>query len=69
MKHEEKNFSIEDAECTHSTDRALLVEADELDEPTWIPISQIREESEVREEGDAGTLVISRWLAEQKSLC
>ncbi len=34
----------------------------------WIARSQISEESEVREKGDSGTLIISRWLAEKAGL-
>jgi hypothetical protein len=63
---QDKDFCIDDAECTHRTDKALLIEADMFDGPTWVPVSQIRDSSEVLEVGDGGTLIVSRWLAEQK---
>ncbi len=34
----------------------------------WIPLSQIDTESEVMDRGDSGTLIIPRWLAEEKGL-
>lgn len=37
-------------------------------EHVWIPQSQIDGSSEVWKYGDEGTLVIPRWLAEEKGL-
>lgn len=37
-------------------------------EACWIPQSQIHEDSEVWKEGQTGTLIVSRWIAEQKGL-
>jgi len=34
----------------------------------WIPISQVESDSEIWDEGEEGTLVISDWIASQKSL-
>ena len=55
-----------DVEAIRSTDKAVLCRIE--DEEVWIPQSQIDDESEVWEEGDQGTLVISQWLADQKVL-
>lgn len=55
-----------EAECIHATDRAILVAigGDEV----WIPLSQVGEDSEVLEPGDAGTLSITTWIAKKKGL-
>lgn len=34
----------------------------------WMPVSQIREASEVRYDGDSGKLVVSAWIAGEKNL-
>jgi hypothetical protein len=48
------------------TEKAVLCEIDGEDH--WIPKSQIDDDSEVYAKGHTGTLVITRWLAEQKNL-
>ena len=53
-------------EALRSTTAAVLCLIE--DEEVWIPQSQIDDESEVWEEGDQGTLVISQWLADKKGL-
>jgi hypothetical protein len=58
-------FEIEDAECTAETEKALHVVSPSLENgKTWVPKSQISNDSEVFELGDKGTLVVSKWLAE-----
>jgi hypothetical protein len=59
-------FEIYDCVAVAETDAALLVDVD--GEETWFPKSHISEESEVQHEGDAGTLIVTRWIAEQKGL-
>lgn len=59
-------FRIENARCTRQTAKAILVESPELDEPTWIPQSQVDDNSEVYKEGTDGILVVSDWFAEQR---
>ena len=61
---EEEDYVLDDVECLHATDRAILVRIGEDKE--WIPKSQLRDGNEVLAPGDAGTLVISGWLAQQK---
>lgn len=54
-----------DALAIRSTEKALLVDIQGEGEH-WIPISQIEEDSEVRQEGDQGILTITGWIAKQK---
>jgi len=55
---------IDGVEALRSTDKAVLcdIEGDLI----WIPQSQIDADSEVWEQGDSGTLVISEWIAKEK---
>ena len=53
-----------------ATEKALLCElraGRELLE-VWIPRSQLLDGTEVEDRGDAGTLTIPHWLAEEKEL-
>lgn len=63
---EQKLVSVEVEEVTAETDAAILclIDGDEV----WIPRSQIGGESDVNEEGDSGSLIIPKWLAEDKEL-
>lgn len=54
-------------EAKKGTDKAVLCAIPEHGEQ-WIPRSQIAEESEVQDEGDTGTLVVSAWIAKEKGL-
>lgn len=58
--------TIEDVEAIAETEGAILcdIDGDEI----WIPKSQIDESSEVSDDQDVGTLVVSRWIAEKKGL-
>lgn len=58
-------YEIEDVIAKSETEKAIRVtHEDGLD--IWIPISQIDDDSEVYAQGDTGTLIISKWIAEQK---
>jgi len=64
-------FEIHDATALRKSQsgKALLVEAPIFDEPKWVPISQIHDNSEVwdaKEGRDEGTLIVPRWLAENE---
>jgi hypothetical protein len=59
-------FEIEDVKVVAETAAALLCKIE--GEKQWIPRSQIDDESECRDKGDEGTLVISQWLATQMEL-
>ena len=47
---------------------AILVQIPGFEEPVWIPYSQIHDDSEIYAKGDTGSLIISRWIAEEKGL-
>lgn len=59
-------YSIEDARCIRQTEKAILVDAPELDEPEWIPQSQVDADSEVYKFMDEGVLIVSDWFAEKR---
>jgi len=59
----DKTFEIENCEVLRETQKSILVEADIFDEPTWIPVSQIDDDSEVYGIGHTGTLIVTSWLA------
>lgn len=57
---------LDDVTCKAETDKALLCDID--GEEIWIPLSQVDDSSEVQSKGDEGTLIITKWCAEQKGL-
>jgi hypothetical protein len=57
---------IEDVEVLRDTGKALLCRINERE--IWIPQSQIDDDSEVYQEGDSGTLIVSEWIALEKKL-
>ncbi len=57
---------LHDVACTAATGKAILVNVE--GERVWIPQSQIHDDSEVYGLGHTGTLIVSRWIAEQKGL-
>jgi|WetSurMetagenome_2_1015567.scaffolds.fasta_scaffold04771_9 hypothetical protein len=57
-----------EAEVIKSTRLAILVSLEDLDEERWIPKSVIHDDSDIRDEGDSGELVVNRWWAEQEGL-
>ena len=51
------------------TDRAILCKEDEMDDDgIWVPKSVVHDDSEIREEGDQGTLVVKQWFADREGL-
>jgi len=71
MSKKEERFepvSIEEVTAKRETDKALLCVIEGQPGEFWIPKSQIHDDSEVYEEGGEGTLVIPRWLAEEKGI-
>ncbi len=62
---------FDDVEAIRGTERALLcrLTTDKGDRrEVWVPRSQITDDSEVFEVGDAGELVIKAWFAEREGL-
>lgn len=64
MRDDEESVSMEGVSCTKETEKALLCKVNGSEQ--WVPKSQICEDSEVNEEGDEGTLVVTAWIANQK---
>jgi len=54
---------IENARCTAETEKAILVEADSLDESLWVPKSQVTDDSEVYKKDTDGDLIVNDWWA------
>lgn len=62
------NFDcVERPDCTvmRETEKALLVRLAD-DREAWVPKSQLVEASDLKYDGDAGVLRVTRWYAEQK---
>ena len=64
MPEFKEKIRIDDVTILRKTDMAALCE---MVQSTWIPLSQIDDDSGVWKEGDEGMLVISKW-ADQKGL-
>ena len=60
-----KSFLIEDVVCEKATEKAILVSGPFFDEDTWVPQSQVHDDSEVWGEDDEGDLYVTRWFAEK----
>lgn len=58
---------ISGCSCVRETAKAMEVLIPDVGN-TWIPYSQLSEDSEVKAVGDEGELVISEWLAKEKGL-
>ena len=69
-----ENLELDDAEVIQETDKAILVEATDLDEPLWVPKSEtiIMEDSEVYDGSldgcGPGTLILANWWARKQGL-
>lgn len=61
-----ETVQIQNVTVARETDAALLVNVE--GEEIWIPKSQIDDDSEVYKKDTEGTLVIPRWLAEEKGI-
>ena len=66
MANDDDEVRIEGVKALRATERAFLVRIE--GEEHWFPQSQICDDSEVYKAGDEGTLVITRWIAQQKGL-
>lgn len=64
--------TIEDCVVVAESAKAICVDSPNLDTPTWIPKSQVHDDSEVWDGGadgsGPGALVISAWFAEKEGL-
>ena len=59
---------FENAECSGESENAIYVVFEEDHEEHCIPKSQIHKDSDIREYGDTGNLIITRWIAEKRGL-
>ena len=50
----------------HETDNAILIEDETMDEPIWIPLSQVEEIH--RNKDGLATVVMTDWIARVKGL-
>lgn len=55
------------AEVKATTDDAVLLDADGVTEPVWVPRSVIEDGDELSR-GDSGELEIATWFAEKEGL-
>jgi len=63
---DEEVYELSFVVVVHETEKALLIESSDLDGQEWVPKSQITDASDVHEEGDEGSLVVTMWIAKQK---
>jgi len=65
MSDDTVSFDVETVEA--ESEKAILVEIE--GEKFWVPKSQIHDDSEVySKRSGGGTLIVTRWWAEQKEL-
>jgi len=66
-EHKRAWFAVDDVLCVRVTDKAIQVKFPDVPMPQWLPKSQLhQDDNEVWEEDQRGTLVFSRWIAQQK---
>ena len=66
-----ESFTIDDCLILHETERAILVESDNIeneDGQLWVPKSQVHDDSEIWTKGENGRLTVNMWFAEQNGL-
>jgi hypothetical protein len=68
-------YEFENVRCTKRTDKAIYVEAPDLDpipcrksdlDRCWLPLSAVHDDSEVYEVGHHGKLVVHAWIVDKK---
>lgn len=57
-----------DVYVVRECDASILVENHEDGDTFLVPLSQLKDGTDVREEGDSGTIAIPRWLAEDRQV-
>ncbi len=55
-------------EVKMETDDAILVDIPDYGGEIWVPKHVLHEESEIRQSGDMGELVVKTWFAEWEEL-
>lgn len=65
----DEGVHIGDGTCVKETDKAILVESDDIrGGKIWIPKSQVHDDSEVFEDGHEGKIVVTKWFATKEGL-
>lgn len=62
-------FTIDGATVVRETDKAILVDAPDLGDETWVPKSVVDDDSEIWDAASGrrpGQLVVKRWWAEKQ---
>lgn len=58
---------VNEVKCVGDSPKALYVRDDVTNEKFWVPKGQIvHGESDVTKPGDCGTLIVTKWIAQQK---
>ena len=60
--------NVEIDEVLAVTERAMLVVASTTGDEVWIPFSLVDPECGIDSVGDAGTLIVRRWIAVREGL-
>ena len=55
------------ARIEHETDKAILIDFDEAEDPIWIPLSQVEEITRV-DPAPWAQIVMSAWIAKEKGI-
>jgi hypothetical protein len=64
---DDDSITFEDVEVKVATEKAMLCVIG--DDEVWIPRSQVIDDgTDVSAAGDAGTLVVTKWIATEKGL-
>lgn len=64
MKSDDWGIRYERCKAEASTKLAILVDIPDLEKKVWVPKHVLHEESEIRQSGDMGELVVKTWFAE-----
>ena len=67
-EYEDRHVAFDGVSVIHDSGSAIKCQFPGDSEPVWVPLSQIHDDSEVGKQGDDGTLIVSRWFAEQAEL-
>ena len=59
---------LDDCTIKHITDKAMLVECEEFDEPKWIPLSQVEDPDKFDIGDEEITVGVSSWWAQKNGL-
>ena len=69
-RKDEPSYQFGQVTVEKETEKAILVisPGQDRENGTWVPKSQIHQESEVEGDGDEGILYVTQWYAEQNNL-